>query len=432
MRFSVGVNYWPQRTAHAMWTSFDAGEIAEDFARIAGLGLDTVRFFLRWDAFAPTADSVDETMLTRCEQFVNLAHAAGLQTMPTLFCGQQSGVNFLPAWALDARRPRGASRTITPTGESSRAAGNIYSGALLDAQMHLARTVGERLRGHPGVRAWDIGHAFSDVREPRHGKLSSGDHGGPPVAEAELAAWSTRLATTLRAASGADVTAGTYSGDLLADREIRLGSLCAAFAFASMQGSSVTSRFARNRLDPEVMPFLTMLTAGFSYKPVLVTGFGEPSCETPKFSASERFATADEPPDLTISPADPVFATYPCLTETEQATTAGATLERLHADGRLGAYWWCWADYPDTLAALPPFDQAEHERNRGLIRRDGSLKPVAETIGAFAREQRETVRAVDMPMISSTYYYRTLPTSAHTLFDAFLGFVEARRSTSSR
>ena len=47
MRFSLGVNYWPRRSAMAMWRRFDAGEIREDFARIAGLGLDAVRFFLR-------------------------------------------------------------------------------------------------------------------------------------------------------------------------------------------------------------------------------------------------------------------------------------------------------------------------------------------------------------------------------------------------
>src|SRR5665213_437193 len=67
MRFSLGINYWPRRSAMAMWRRFDAGEIREDFARIAGLGLDTVRFFLRWDDFAPAADAIDAAMLTRLE-----------------------------------------------------------------------------------------------------------------------------------------------------------------------------------------------------------------------------------------------------------------------------------------------------------------------------------------------------------------------------
>ena len=43
----------------AMWRSYDAGEIREDFARIAALGLDTVRFFLRWDDFQPAPDAIE-------------------------------------------------------------------------------------------------------------------------------------------------------------------------------------------------------------------------------------------------------------------------------------------------------------------------------------------------------------------------------------
>ena len=47
------------------WTRFDLGEIREDMARIKGLGLDGVRFFLLWEAFQPTPDAIDRTMLRR-------------------------------------------------------------------------------------------------------------------------------------------------------------------------------------------------------------------------------------------------------------------------------------------------------------------------------------------------------------------------------
>ncbi len=114
-----------------------------------------------------------------------------------------------------------------------------------------------------------------------------------------------------------------------------------------------------------------MITAGFSYKPVHVTGFGNPS--------------------------------YPYYTDEENAAYCTQVLERLHQDGRLGAYWFNWP---------------------------GSDSPVTAALGAFAREERETVTARDMPMISSTYYYRTLPTSTQTLYDAFLGFIEERRIVS--
>ncbi len=34
----------------------------------------------------------------------------------------------------------------------------------------------------------------------------------------------------------------------------------------------------------------------------------------------------------------------------------------------------------------------------------------------------------DMPTISGDYYYRTLPVSLRTLYDAYLGFVSERRA----
>ncbi len=403
-----------------MWQRFDAGEIGEDFARIAGLGLDSVRFFLRWDDFAPERDRIDTTMLDRFEKVVTLAANAGLETVPTLFCGHMCGVNWLPAWSLDRARPSGRYRTIAGGNDSPFGIGNIYAGPLLEAQLLLARAVGERVRAHPGIRAWDIGHAFSNVREPAHAKVSSGEHSQAPAAEQEVAAWSRRLSEALRETSGFPTTAGTQGVDLSEDRDIRLGSLCAPFAFASMSGGSVYDSFARNRLDPDSVPFLATLTAAFSYKPVLIDAFGNPTCPPGKFSAYDRFALPHEAPLPTISPDDSAFATYPCRTEEENAAYCSAVLERLHADGRLGAFWWCWADYADELRGEPPFDRAPHERTFGIVRSDGSDKPVAAALSSFARERRTVIPPKPTPMIAENYYFRTLPSSTKTLYDAFL------------
>ena len=415
-----------------MWRQFDAGEVREDFARIAGLGLDTVRFFLRWDDFAPTPDAVDPVMLDRLEAVAGLAAEAGLQTVPTLFCGHMEGTNWLPAWAVDAKRSRGRFRTIAGGAESPFGCGDIYAGPLLDAQLVFARAAGVRLRAHPGVKAWDIGHAFSNVRQPSHAKIATGDHGAASAAEPVVARWSRRLTDALLETSSIPVTAGTHSADLTQERDIRLGSLCAPFAFASMQGSSVTSAFARSRLDPEAVPFLAMLAAGLAHKPVLFTSFGNPTCPADKFSAFEHFPAEGEIPDLVISPDDTAFATYPCLSEAENAAYCTHVLERLHADGRLGAFWWCWSDYAEELRAQPPFDRAPHAMSCGIVRGDGSEKPVAEALASFARRAETVLEPHDMPMISDTYYYRTLPKSTQTLYDAFLGFVSERRAATKK
>ena len=383
MRFSVGVNYWPRRSELAMWRRFDAGEIGEELARIAGFGLDTIRFFLPWDDFQPRPDEVAPEMLDRLERFVGIAHEAGLRTVPVLFCGRLAGRDRLPSWA---RSPRGV--------------GDLYAGPMLDAQLVFARAAGERLRAHPAVHAWDLGHAFTQLSQPSRARARTGDHTPQLVSEATVAQWSARLTSALRETSSIGTTAGAYAGDLTSDRGVRLGSLAMPFAFASLEALGPDLGFARDRLDAEAVPFLAMLTSVFTHKPVAVTAFGHVECRADTFSLD-----------------------YPCLGEEENAAYCSAVLQRLHADGRLGAFWWCWADaLPGDGAIAPP------ESAFGIVRADGSEKPVGAALAAFARERRDVVAADDMPAISADYYYRTLPSSTATLYQAYLAFVEARRA----
>jgi len=233
------------------------------------------------------------------------------------------------------------------------------------------RAVAERLGDNANVVAWDAGNEFARVRPPLRGKVTAGEHASAPAAEFDVAEWSRVIAKALRA-GGIAATAGASDGDLIADTNVRLGSLCAPLAFTSLTSTHGTPPFARTRFDPEAVPFLAMLAAAFSFKPVLVSAVGA----------------------------------APSLDADETAAYAAAVFDRLHADGRLGAYWSSWAD---------------------LVTADGTLAPVAAALSAFAREARPLRKPNDMPMIAGTYYYRTLPDSTHTLYDAYLGFIEARR-----
>ena len=67
--FVLGVNYWPRRKAMYWWSSFDAGEVREEFALIRELGLDLVRIFLLWDDFQPAPDQVSRACLSVPERF---------------------------------------------------------------------------------------------------------------------------------------------------------------------------------------------------------------------------------------------------------------------------------------------------------------------------------------------------------------------------
>lgn len=367
----------------AMWSRFDVGEIDEDFARIAALGLDVVRFFLLWNDFQPAPDTISAQALDRFERVLDRAAAHGLRTMPTLFCGHMSGVNWLPAWTLDPAYRSDRFRTVTGDGVSPYGIGNFYAGALLDAQRTFARAVGERARDHGALFAWDLGNEFSNLREPA--SAAAAEH------------WSAALTHDLFVTSNVGATGGIHGEDVTRDRHIRPSSIAAPWNFATMHGYSVYSDFARDRNDADVVPFLSELTASCAEKSVLFSEFGNPTCP-----AAARGVGG-----------------FACLSEEEMAVYARRVLERLQARGALGAFWWCWADYARDLAATPPFDAAPHELTFGIVRDDGSEKPVARSLAAFARERRQVV-APPPPLVVEEAYYAGLPASLARAYDAYV------------
>lgn len=383
-RFLLGVNYWPRRSAMYMWQRFNIDEIGEDMARIKALGLDVVRLFLMWEAFQPAPNAMDETALRRFDAVMERIAGAGLQAMPTLFCGHMSGVNWLPAWTLERTPSEGRFRTVTNDAVVDRAIGDFYADPeLLAAQTFFARRVGERVADHPALFAWDLGNEFSNLRVPTTAQ--------------DAAEWSARLTDALEASSGAAVSAGMHGEDFDKDRILRPSSIARPWPFATMHGYSVYSAFARDRLDANVVPFLCQLQQSFSGKRVLFSEFGNPECP-PGASVVDGFA---------------------CLAEDEMARYARATIDRLHARGALGAFWWCWADYDPALAALPPFDRAPHELRFGIVRSDGTAKPVAATLAQIASEGRSVVEQLPAPVAIEAEHYAGLPESIGREYRAY-------------
>ncbi len=383
-QFLLGVNYWPRRTAMYAWQRFDLGEMREDFTRMRALGFDVVRFFLMWEAFAPHRDAIDGDALRRFDAVMQALADARLLAIPTLFCGHMSGVNWVPAWALDRTRPHGRFRTIAGGSTSAYAIGDFYANeGLVAAQLRLARAVGERVKEHSALLAWDLGNEFSNMRAP-HAPL-------------DAAAWSAALTETLLEESGAGCTAGTHGEDVENDRGIRPSSLAARFAFATMHGYPVYATFSRGRMDANVVPFYHALVGAFSAKRVLFTEVGNPQC----------------------APGARDTGGMGCLTEEEMAAYANAVLERLLRRGAIGALWWCWADYDPSLADLPPFDDAPHELRFGIVRSDGSEKPVARALSDFARKALAAIDVPQLQVAGEQEYYASLP---QAIFDAYSAY----------
>jgi endo-1,4-beta-mannosidase len=383
-----------------MWQRFDLEAISEDLARIKELGFDVVRFFLMWEAFQPQPNVMDATALRQFESMMQRIADAKLLAMPTLFCGHMSGVNWLPAWTLERETSSGGSdsaqhrrfdsaqhrrfRTIANGNVVDRAIGDFYADPeLLRAQVFFAGRVGERMRDHPALLVWDIGNEFSNLRLPANAD--------------DAAEWSARLSDTLLETSGAGASGGMHGEDFDKDRRLRPSSITRPWPFATMHGYSVYSAFARGRLDTNVVPFLCQLQQSFSSKGVLFTEFGNPQCP----------------------PGQNRVDGFECLDETELAEYATGVLERLHSRAALGAFWWCWADYDPALASLPPFDRAPHELRFGIVRSDGTWKPVAQRLSAFASESRDVVTALPPPIANEPEHYAGLPESIAREYRAY-------------
>jgi endo-1,4-beta-mannosidase len=94
--------------------------------------------------------------------------------------------------------------------------------------------------------------------------------------------------------------------------------------------------------------------------------------------------------------------------EVALAEYLAAVLPRLVTVGATGALLWCFADYVQELWDRPPCDQARHERFFGLVRADGSLKPHAEVVKAFAAThptvQPAPSRRVVLPAGPGSFY----------------------------
>jgi endo-1,4-beta-mannosidase len=368
--FRLGVNYWPARTAIAWWPMFEPTEVAEDFARIAESGMDSVRLFLRWEDFQPAADVVDRLMLQRLVTVADAASDAGLSLMPTLFTGHMSGVNWIPPWALGGtdRDPR--FRVIAGGRVVADGPRNWYADAgIVDAQSRLAAEAAAALAGHGALWAWDLGNENSNCAMP------------PDRASAR--AWLERMTAAIRHADDtARITTGLHMEDLEEDRRLGPREVAGACDFLTMHGYPIYARWARSGTDEHLVPFLARITRWLGGgMDVLFSEFGLPTDRHP----TQNAMAVDEP---------------------DAARYTEHVIEGLREIGCLGGMLWCYADYAPALFETPPLDEAAHERTFGLWRADGSPKPSVRAVTAAVGAPRRPPPDVDWIDIDPDTYWR--------------------------
>ena len=89
--------------------------------------------------------------------------------------------------------------------------------------------------------------------------------------------------------------------------------------------------------------------------------------------------------------------------------------------GALGAFAWCFPDSDRSLWDRPPCDFQWHERFFGLVRADGTIKPMGRAVQQFAKS-KPTIQApektVTLP-VSPDEFYKNPQLYLKGMYEAF-------------
>ena len=400
-RFTLGVNYWPRRKAMRWWSDFDAGEVREEFDLIAELGLHVVRIFLLWDDWQPEPDRVPTQRLRDLEAVLDAAAERGLGIDVTFFTGHMSGPNWVPRWLTSRTAPLPSPRQRVVAGSlvDTSYRNMFHDDQALAAERLLLETVVGAFHDHEGVWMWNLGN------EP--------DLFAKPASAAAGRAWVRAMRAVIREIDGVHpVTMGLHADSLLFDNGLRVPDVFAEMDRAVMHAYPMYLPLARHPLDSDLVPFSVALTSALAGGvPVLMEEWGGCTAAPGDPSGVQTFDGPDGPYEQFMA------------SEEDLAAYVEAVLPKLVEVGATGAMAWCFADYHESLWNEPPCRDTGHERFFGLVRPDGSLKPHAETLRAFAAEQpevRPAVRSVALD-VDADAYYRDPSGQAARLYRAFLG-----------
>jgi endo-1,4-beta-mannosidase len=386
--FILGVNYWPRRKAMYWWRQFETGEVRDDFALIASLGLKVVRLFLLWDDFQPTPDAVDRNCLRNFGKVCDAAMDQGLKLDVTFFTGHMSGPNWAPRWLLGGPRPgrkQGRPRQVISDGRPTRRGyRNFYHDHVaLEAEKLQLETVIHAYREHPAIWIWNLGNEpdlFDWPYSPEAGRH-----------------WVMEMVAHIRDLdTDHPVTCGLHIASFMEHNNLRIDHVYGETDIAVMHAYPMYHPLARQPLDPDFAPFTCALTATLCGKPVLLEEFG--GCTSPPGQPSQTLKWR----------AYGRSRTQFMASEEDLAEYLRQCLPRLVEIGVQGALIWCFADYIPELWDRPPCDQYRHERFFGLVRMDGSLKPHARVLKEFAATR---------PFIQPIPDFARLPINANTFYD---------------
>jgi len=321
----VGVNYWPGSCGVEMWQAWPEDEIRHDLDVLKDLGLNTIRFFLRWQDFEPEAEEYDTKQFQRLGQLLGWCRERELLVHPSLFVGWMSGGIFWPKW---------------------RAERNLFSDPfMIERSTSFARKATEAIEPYRDcVLAIDLGNELSCLPDSRQARPH------------EVRAWCAKTTWQIHEAwPEVLIVSGNEQGQFIGDNGWRLNDQPGCDVL-SMHGYPVPAWHCLSfdgMTDPlaqSLLPFCTQVARAFG--PVMVQEFG------------------------TILTAG----------QMQQDQYLQAMLPACWQAGSNGFLWWCLRD---IKAAVHPYLRHGFEEYLGLVDDQDRVKPGMGFFLEFAREVQE-------------------------------------------
>ena len=349
----LGIGYLPRKTGPRLWRAFDAAEIEADLAHIASLGIQAVRIPLFWADFQPGVGRIEPRVFDRFGQFLQIAEDAGIRVVAGLWTGFWDGALWWPDWG------------VTPSpfpphwpllvNESWLTWGRMRS-SFTDERMRSAqRLLLDELvafyADHPALMGWEL--------LPGFGRLSAAH------ARDDVRRWLDETLARKQQVAPRQDALFLIAFDALENREaIGPRDILAAGGRPGLSIAAFASDRRRLPLSVAWIAFALKLTLALAQQPLSLFLAGLPTA----------------PPGQRSLSRDGIY-----YANEEEAAEHLAQVIALARQMDLPSLWfWRWADVPEDHWRVPPYDRPNWRRVTGLLRADGSEKPLVQALTSEA------------------------------------------------
>lgn len=345
----IGVNFWGSKNGIMMWREWDEESLKNDVALLSENGIKLLRVFPDWSFFQPIEevigyqgrtvglstdggktligngncfDGINETAMQRFAAFLDICKNAGVKVIPSILTGWMSGRLFVPPFLTDKNL--------------------ITDPAAIKWELRFIRAFVTRFKGYGNIVAWCIGNECNCMSKSNN--------------EESAWTWTAAVTDAIKALDGRPVISGMHSllsdgeGDWTVSGQGENCDILTTHPYASPSYNTAAEPIG------EIRPVMHPAAQSLVYE-----GLGKKQCiieETGTFG--EMYAD-----------------------EKMTAAYVKASLFNAWACGIKSYLWWIAFDQGDL--SYHPFLTNNRGSNYGIFRKDGSKKPLFDSMNEFRR-----------------------------------------------